>query len=201
MTGRHFWNGGVFTFAIHRANEPVKPSSMKRTFSLLLPAALAVVLAACSTSEDYLPPAYSCDCGTLTLDGVSMPVLGAEFVYLPGADSLMTRRYFVTADARTEGDPQEHAVSLTLDVLNVQQGAIFYPDSGVFTQIDETNFNVAFDTTQTFRVTNGVASVIAAPLSGGEEAVNIDFLIRREQDGELVGFERTLAGDFTVVVE
>ena len=49
-------------------------------------------------------------------------------------------------------------MSLTLDVLNVQSGAIFCYDSGVFTQVDETNFNVAFDTTQTFRITNGVAS-------------------------------------------
>jgi len=173
---------------------------MKRISSLLLPAATAVLLAACSTSEDYLPPAYTCDCGTLVLDGDSLAVLGAEFVYLPGEDSLFTRRYFVTADAKTDGELQEHAVSLTLDVLNVQSGAIFYPDSGVFTQVDETNFNVAFDTTQTFRITNGVASVMAAPLTGGEESVNIDFLIRREQDGELVGFERTLKGDFTVVV-
>ena len=59
---------------------------------------------------------------------------------------------------------------------------------------------MAFDTTQTYRTTNGVASVLAAPLTGGEETVNIDFLIRREQDGELVGFERTLKGEFTVVV-
>ena len=54
-------------------------------------------------------------------------------------------------------------MSLTLDVPNVQSGAIFYPADGVFTQVDETNFNVAFDTTQTYRITNGVASVIAAP--------------------------------------
>ena len=66
--------------------------------------------------------------------------------------------------------------------------------------MDETNFNVAFDTTQTFRITNGVASVMAAPLTGGEETVNIDFLIRREGRLEAVGFERTLKGDFTVVV-
>ncbi len=59
---------------------------------------------------------------------------------------------------------------------------------------------MAFDTTQTYRITNGVASVLAASLTGGEETVNIDFLIRREQDGELVGFERTLKGEFTVVV-
>ena len=71
----------------------------------------------------------------------------------------------------------------------------------MFTQFDETNFNVAFDTTQTFRVTNGVASVIAAPITGGEETVNLDFLVRRELDGELVGFERTLKGNFTIVVE
>ena len=173
---------------------------MKRFSSLLVPAALAILLASCSTSEDYLPPAYTCDCGTLELDGESMEVLGAEFVYLPGEDSLFTRRYFVTADARTDGELQEHAVSLTLDVPNVQSGAIFYPAGGVFTQVDETNFNVAFDTTQTYRITNGVASVLAAPLTGGEETVNIDFLIRREQDGELVGFERTLKGEFTVVV-
>ena len=174
---------------------------MKRISSLLLPAATAVLLAACSTSEDYLPPAYTCDCGTLVLDGDSLAVLGAEFVYLPGEDSLFTRRYFVTADAKTDGELQEHAVSLTLDVLNVQSGAIFYPDSGVFTQVDETNFNVAFDTTQTFRITNGVASVMAAPLTGGEETVSIDFLIRREQDGELVGFERPLKGDFTLDIQ
>ena len=174
---------------------------MKRISSLLLPAATAVLLAACSTSEDYLPPAYTCDCGTLVLDGDSLTVLGAEFVYLPGEDSLFTRRYFVTADAKTDGELKEHGVSLTLDVPNVQSGAIFYPDSGVFTQVDETNFNVAFDTTQTFRITNGVASVMAAPLTGGEETVTIDFLIRREQDGELVGFERTLKGDFTVDIQ
>ena len=174
---------------------------MKRILSLLVPTSLVILLAACSTSEDYLPPIHSCDCGTLIVDGAPMTVLGAEFVYLPGADSLFTRRYFVTADAKTEGEQEEHAISLTLDIPNVQTGTTFYPANGVFTQVDETNFNVAFDTTQTFRITNGVASVVAAPLSGGEETVNLDFLIRREQNGELVGFERTLKGDFTVTVD
>ena len=173
---------------------------MNRFPALFLSAAV-LLLAACSTSEDYLPPAYSCDCGTLVLDGDSLEVLGAEYVYLPGEDSLFSRRYFVTADAKTDGELKEHGVSLTLDVPNVQQGAIFYPDSGVFTQVDETNFNVNFDTTQTFRITNGVASVMAAPIDGGEETVTLDFLLRRELDGELVGFERTLKGDFTVVVD
>ncbi len=173
---------------------------MNRFPALFLSAAV-LLLAACSTSEDYLPPAYSCDCGTLVLDGDSLEVLGAEYVYLPGEDSLFSRRYFVTADAKTDGELKEHGVSLTLDVPNVQQGAIFYPDSGVFTQVDETNFNVNFDTTQTFRITNGVASVVAAPIDGGEESVALDFLIRRELDGELVGFERTLKGNFTVQVD
>ncbi len=173
---------------------------MNRFPALFLSAAV-LLLAACSTSEDYLPPAYSCDCGTLVLDGDSLEVLGAEYVYLPGEDSLFSRRYFVTADAKTDGELKEHGVSLTLDVPNVQQGAIFYPDSGVFTQVDETNFNVNFDTTQTFRITNGVASVMAAPIDGGEETVTLDFLLRRELDGELVGFERTLKGNFTVQVD
>ena len=173
---------------------------MNRFPALFLSAAV-LLLAACSTSEDYLPPAYSCDCGTLVLDGDSLEVLGAEYVYLPGEDSLFSRRYFVTADAKTDGELKEHGVSLTLDVPNVQQGAIFYPDSGVFTQVDETNFNVNFDTTQTFRITNGVASVVAAPIDGGEESVALDFLIRRELDGEPVGFERTLKGNFTVQVD
>tara|TARA_X000000950_G_C13868004_1_gene641670 strand:- start:1233 stop:1754 length:522 start_codon:yes stop_codon:yes gene_type:complete len=173
---------------------------MNRFPALFLSAAV-LLLAACSTSEDYLPPAYSCDCGTLVLDGDSLEVLGAEYVYLPGEDSLFSRRYFVTADAKTDGELKEHGVSLTLDVPNVQQGAIFYPDSGVFTQVDETNFNVNFDTTQTFRITNGVASVVAAPIDGGEESVALDFLIRRELDGELVGFERTLKGNFAVQVD
>lgn len=173
---------------------------MKRIFLFLLPALAALVLAACSSTEPYMPPVYRCDCGSLILDGDTLEVLGAEYVYLPGEDSLFSRRYFVTADAQSAGETEEHGVSLTLDVPNVQQGAIFYPDSGVFTQVDETNFNVAFDTTQTYRITNGVASVLAAPLSGGLETVNVDFLIRRELGGELVGFERTLKGNFTVVV-
>ena len=175
--------------------------SIMNRFPILFFSVMVVLLAACSTSEDYLPPAHQCNCGTLILDGDSLDVLGAEFVYLPGEDSLYSRRYFVTADAQAEGEIQEHGVSLTLDVPNVQQGAIFYPDSGVFTQVDETNFNVNFDTTQTYRITNGVASVMPAPLSGGEETVTLDFLIRRELDGELVGFERTLKGNFTVQVD
>ena len=169
---------------------------MNRVSALFLPATVALLLAACSTSEDYMPPVYTCDCGALILDGDSMEVLGAEYVYLQQEDSLFSRRYFVTANARTEDENAEHGVSLILDVPNVQQGAIFYPMEGLFTQMDETNFNVAFDTTQTYRVTNGVASVVAAPLSGGEESVTVDFLIRREQNGELVGFERTLKGNF-----
>ena len=114
-------------------------------FSTLFLSAAVLLLAACSTSEEYLPPAYKCNCGTLVLDGDSLEVLGAEFVYLPVEDSLFSRRYFVTADAQADGEFQEHGVSLTLDVPNVEQGAIFYPDSGVFTQVDETNFNVNFD--------------------------------------------------------
>lgn len=173
---------------------------MTRQASLLFTAFVAVLLVACSTSEDYLPPVYECNCGTLVLDGDSMKVLGAEFVYLPGEDSLFTRRYFVTADAQTEDETKEHAVSLILDVPSVAQGSVFYPQEGAFTQVDETNFNVAFDTTQTYRITNGVAAIMAAPLTGGEETVNVDFLIRREQNGELVGFERTLQGDFKVLI-
>lgn len=173
---------------------------MQRFSSLILPAIAAVLLTACSASEDYMPPVYSCDCDTLVLDGDSLQVLGAEFVYLQQEDSLFSRRYFVTADAQAEGESEEHGVSLILDVPNVQQGAVFYPADGVFTQIDETNFNVAFDTTQTFRITNGVASIMAAPLTGGEETVTLDFLIRREQNGELVGFERTLKGNFKLEI-
>ena len=173
---------------------------MQRFTSLILPAIAAVLLTACSASEDYMPPVYSCDCGTLVLDGDSLQVLGAEFVYLQQEDSLFSRRYFVTADAQAAGESEEHGVSLILDVPNVQQGAVFYPADGVFTQIDETNFNVAFDTTQTFRITNGVASIMAAPLTGGEETVTLDFLIRREQNGELVGFERTLKGNFKLEI-
>ncbi len=173
---------------------------MQRFSSLILPAIAAVLLTACSTSEEYMPPVYNCDCGTLVLDGDSLQVLGAEYVYLQQEDSLFSRRYFVTADAQSADESEEHGVSLILDVPNVQQGAIFYPAEGVFTQVDETNFNVAFDTTQTFRITNGVASVMAAPLTGGEETVTVDFLIRREQNGELVGFERTLKGDFKLEI-
>ena len=135
------------------------------------------------------------------MDGDSLTVLGAEYVYLQQADSLFSRRYFVTADAQAEGETEEHGLSLILDVPNVQQGAIFYPTENAFTQVDLTNFNASFDTTQIHRITNGVASVLAAPLTGGEETVNLDFLVRREVDGELVGFERTLKGNFTIVVE
>jgi hypothetical protein len=173
---------------------------MKAIPALLLPATVALLFAACSTSEDYTPPVYKCDCGSLVLDGDSMEVLGAEFVYLQQQDSLFSRRYFVTADARTPDETEEHGISLILDVPNVQSGAMFYPSEGVFTQLDETNFNVAFDTTKTFRVTNGVASILAAPLTGGEESVTIDMLVRQEQNGELVGFERTLKGNFQLVV-
>lgn len=174
--------------------------TMKRISSLLLPAAAVLLLVACSKSEDYTPPVYKCDCGSLILDGDSLEVLGAEFVYLQQEDSLFSRRYFVTADARTEDETEEHAVSLILDVSNVQQGALFYPVEGLLTQVDETNFNVSFDTTQTYRVTNGVANVLPAPLTGGEESVTVDFLIRREQNGELVGFERTLKGNFQLEI-
>ena len=100
---------------------------MQRFSSLILPAIAAVLLTACSASEDYMPPVYSCDCGTLVLDGDSLQVLGAEFVYLQQEDSLFSRRYFVTADAQAEGESEEHGVSLILDVPNVQQGAVFYP--------------------------------------------------------------------------
>ena len=100
---------------------------MQRFSSLILPAIAAVLLTACSASEHYMPPVYSCDCGTLVLDGDSLQVLGAEFVYLQQEDSLFSRRYFVTADAQAEGESEEHGVSLILDVPNVQQGAVFYP--------------------------------------------------------------------------
>ena len=174
---------------------------MKRISALILPAATAILLAACSSSEDYLPPVYKCDCGVLILDGDSMEVLGAEYVFLQQEDSLFSRRYFVTADARTPDETEEHGVSLILDVPNVQQGALFYPFEGLFTQVDETNFNVAFDTTATYRITNGVASVVPAPLAGGEETVTVDFLMRREIDGELVGFDRTLKGNFSLEIQ
>jgi len=174
--------------------------TIKAISSLLLPATAAMLLVACATSEDYTPPVYKCDCGSLVLDGDSMEVLGAEFVYLQQEDSLFSRRYFVTADARTPDESEEHGISLILDVPNVQTGAMFYPADGVFTQLDETNFNVAFDTTQTYRVTNGVVSVLAAPLTGGEESVTLDMLVRREQNGELVGFERTLKGNFKLEI-
>ena len=82
-----------------------------------------------------------------------MEVLGAEFVYSPGEDSLFTRRYFVTQDAKTDGELKEQPRWVRPSMLPRPSGAIFYPADGVFTQVDETNLNAAFDTTQTYRMT------------------------------------------------
>jgi hypothetical protein len=180
--------------------------SRLNTTSMRLPIVLsaitcaAALAAGCYKGPEYVPPVYSCDCGSLTYQGREVPLKLAEAVVWDSLE-FRSRRYHLVADLRTEDEIKAHlpahdfVVMLEFDTIN--RPAFYIPADGIVHQLQQINHGDELTPVRDFVCTNGVISPQPA-LTGGTERVSFQMLMKEVVDGTPVGFETPLTGSFKV---
>lgn len=175
----------------------LKVTGMKTGFPLLL--IMMLFLAGCAKNEDFVNPEYMCECGTITWQGEEYPLLMAEYTQ-PDDDNILSRRYFLTADIRLEGETEAHNLNIQLGTDSVDQVVQFIPEDEVFNYFEEVNQNDELLPVRTYTCTNGVVNFSPAFL-GGTESVSFEMVLRETVNGQPVGFDISFKGNFSVEIQ
>lgn len=161
--------------------------------------AALLVLSACKKTEPYENPVFNCNCGTIKWNNVEYPLLMAEYVRsIP--DDMFSRRYYLTADIRLEGEVAPHNLNIQIGIDSVVSTSHFIPEFDVFTLFEEVNQNDELTPYRSYSATQGFVNVTAAFL-GGVEKVNYQMILKEVVNGQQVGFDISVAGDFNVMIE
>lgn len=177
----------------------LKDACMRKSVLALFVVATAMLFFGCAKNEDFVNPVYECECGTITWQGAEYPLLLAEYIQ-PDDDNFLSRRYFLTADVRLEGEVEPHNLSIQLGTDSVDQVVQFIPDDEVFNFFEEVNDNDQLLPYRTYVCTNGVVNFNPAFL-GGRESVSFEMILRETVDGDTVGFDIPFSGSFSVTIE
>lgn len=172
--------------------------NVMRTLSLLLILTIAVITG-CKKSEPYINPVFECSCGAVQWNNRDIQLLMAEYVESePG--NIFSRRYYLTADLRQPGDDEAHNLNIQIGIDSLTGTQLFIPEQEVFTLFEEVNNNDELSPLRTYVATQGFVGVNAAIL-GGEERVQYQMILKEVVDGQLVGFDLSVSGEFTVRIE
>ena len=169
-----------------------------RTFVLFF-AITAFAFVGCKKSEDFVNPIYDCDCGTVKWNGEDYPLLMAEYVHANPED-IFSRRYYITADLRGEGDTEPHNLSVQIGIDSLGGSVFYIPENEVFNLFEEVNNGDELLPYRTYACTNGVVNVTPAIL-GGTESVSFQMILKETVDGQFVGFDIPVSGSFKVDIE
>ena len=161
--------------------------------------AIAVLAFGCAKNEDFINPVFNCECGSITWDGVNYPLQMAEWVQAD-TGNFLSRRYFLTADIRQDGENKPHNLSIQLDIDSIDQTVHFIPADQLYNIFEEVNENDNLLPYRQYVCTNGVIDLSPAIL-GGEESVAAEMLLREVVGGDTVGFDIEFSMDFTVTIE
>ncbi len=177
---------------------------MKKTKYFLAALAIVCTFSACKKTPDYLPVPYVCLCGAVTWFGTSFNLLDANYVL---ADSSITesRRYYVTADAQIVGEYDTHGLNTIIQISDIDGGGNFYINEGdtinqFASLIEEFNVNDPLDSLRQYVPVEGTVHITAAPISGGNETVNFQMVLRELDNGNLVGSNINYSGSFIVYI-
>lgn len=169
-----------------------------RKLLIILPLAV-ILLFACKKSEEFVNPEFMCECGVVKWNGVDYPLLMAEYVRA-NPENPFSRRYYLTADIRLEGEVEPHNLNVQFTIDTVGAGPLYIPENNVVTLFEEVNQNDELMPYRSYECTNGVINMTPAIL-GGVERADYQMVLKEVVNGELVGFDISISGDFTVNIE
>ncbi len=169
------------------------------TKCILLFSILTLVMVSCKKSPEFVNPVYVCECGSMAWQGDVFELLDANYIQ-PDTANFLSRRYYITAEVNLEGETQAHSVNMMLEVDSVDKESFFVEDDpDLLALIEEINFNDPLDTlVQYVPIAGGIE--INPAILGGTEVVSFDFILKRWQNGTLVGFNVPFSGSFKVQV-
>jgi hypothetical protein len=174
----------------------------KRRFYLLPLAILSIILtfSSCKKSPEYVPEPYACDCGDYTWQGSSYNLLSANYI-IPDSLNSLSRRYYITADIRAEGEVDARNVNLIIESPDVIYSILDLDDENfefsAFAQ--EVNQNDELLPVREYAAITGRIRVTPA-IFGGIEPVEYSLTMREVVNEELVGAPFTFTGKFQVNV-
>lgn len=156
------------------------------------------LLFACKKTEEFVNPEFMCECGVVKWNGIDYPLLMAEVVRT-NPENPFSRRYYLTADVRLEGEVEPHNLNIQISIDTIGPGAFYIPENNVVTLFEEVNQNDELLPYRAYECTNGLVNVTPAIL-GGEERADYQMILREVVNGELVGFDESVSGDFQVTI-
>jgi hypothetical protein len=115
-------------------------------------------------------------------------------------DDLFSRRYYLTADIRQEGENLPHNLNIQIGIDSLTGTSLFIPEFDVFNLFEEVNQNDELMPYRRYEATEGFVNVTAAFL-GGNEPVNYQMILKEVVNGQQVGFDVSVAGEFNVTIE
>lgn len=162
-------------------------------------ALVALAVAGCKKTDPFVNPVYQCNCGTITWDGTTYPLLMSEYVELSD-DEPWSRRYYFTADIRTADEVEAHNLNIQIEVDSLITGSLFIPENNVKTLFEEVNENDELLPYRQYTAMQGVVNISPVFLAGDEEG-DYQMIVKEVVNGAPVGFDISVAGDFVVTIE
>jgi hypothetical protein len=183
---------------------PFENRLMNKISFIIAAAALCMTLSACKKTADYVPIPYTCVCGDLSWQGVSYPLLDANYI-LSDSVEWESRRYYITADVALEGETQTHSINTWIEIPDLDGGGTFQINQAqelneLTAWVDEFNLNDPIDSLRHYVPVQAVVKVTEAPLVGGTETVSFVIILNEYVDGNLVDIPVNYSGGFTVEV-
>lgn len=157
---------------------------------------ISFVFVGCKKSENFVNPVYDCDCGAVKWDGENYPLLMAEYVR-SNPENPFSRRYYITADLRGEGATEPHNLSIQIGIDSLGGSVFYIPENDIYNLLEEVNSGDELLPYRSYACTNGVVNVTPAIL-GGVESVTFQMIVRETVDGQFVGFDIPVSGNFKV---
>jgi len=168
---------------------------------IALAALVVMTTSSCNKTDDYVPVPYACECGSLNWQGTNFDLLDANYILLDSTE-VLSRRYYITADVKEEGEELTHTLSMNLDSEDIGFGLLYLDDEEAefSAQLYERNDNDLFQVYREYQAIEGIVQVVPAIL-GGNEPVQFNLVVREiSSGGSLVGPEIIFTGSFKVKV-
>jgi hypothetical protein len=162
-----------------------------------------LVLSGCYESDEFVNPVALCECGSINFDGADYPLKMAEgFVF--DETNVLSRRYHLVADMRSEAEVKSHApahdFTVFIEIDSINQPVYYLPQDLVPHLMQQIDHSETLNPVADYTCTNGVFTANGAVL-GGTESIAFEMLLREVVDGQQVGFEIPFSGSFTSTID
>lgn len=170
---------------------------MKRYYFVLAVLVVVMTIASCKKSDDFVNPVFMCECGSLSWEGEVYPLLMAEYVLLDS--NQFSRKYFLTADVRSEDEVLAHNLNFSLTIDSISGSMLFVPDESLSNMLQVPNLNDNLSPLRNYTGVNGVINVNSQIFSGSE-SISFDLEMKEIVNGDTVGLVTPFSGSFSLTL-